>query len=248
MASVFAVVILVMTVFSLWYRRRLGVGPMVPVLCFVLTVVLSVVGINTPDVVHPVVTAINLTGGMLLAVLLLHLLMLQQGNVAKPVKGNDRILTLVGVWLLVVVIASGSWVSGNFAAGQCDGLLACTYPFEAQLGEAFDLSRSLQIQDGRIVVDENQAMIAYTHQWLAIVSAIYVLVVAGLIFARRGSGRVRNTAVLTAGITFGLMLLGVLEVGAPNLFTASVHNALSLVLLLAMIYLYNCLSQKSEDD
>lgn len=247
MASAFAVVILVMTVYSLWYRSRLGVSPVIPVFCFVLTVVLSIVGINTPDIAHPVVTGINLTGGMVLAALLLHLLLLQQGPGA-PGHGSGRVITLVGVWFLVLVVASGSWVSGNFAAGQFHGLLACTYPFEAEAGDAFDLSRELEIVDGRIIVDESQAMIAYAHQWLALWATAIVVVIAGTVLVKVHAGRARVVAVTAAVLVLVLTLLGIMEAGAPSLLTASLHNTLALALLLVLIYLYNQLSEMSPND
>lgn len=243
MASAFAVVVLVMTTVSLWYRSRLGVSPLLPVTCFALTVALSIVGIKTPDVVHPVVTAINLTGGMLLAALLWQLMTVQrEGRATRSPRGMFAWLSLASVVAVLLVIASGSWVSGNFAVTACDGILACSSMGQASFAAAFDPGRELAIEAGRMVLGAEQALIGFVHHGLAIV--LFVLVIAAAVAGWR---KARPVAITSSVLAVLLMISGLVETAAPSIPSANLHNFLSLVLMLTLIHQYNRSTRESHD-
>lgn len=245
MASGFALVVMVMTIVVLWYRQRIGINPVVPVICFILTLILSAVGVNTPDVLHPVVTGINLTGGMVLAALLWHFVLTQRQTIANAVPA-DTIgwLTAAAITIVLLTIASGSWVSGNFASGACEGLLDCGSMDRADARSAFDPARELSMAEGRLILGADQALIAWVHHWLALVSALVVSGVVAMLVLNRGFDIVSVTLLILTG---ALILLGVMEAGRPSVLSASAHNLLSLMLLLTLVYQFNRFKLTDEE-
>lgn len=244
MASGFMLVVMVMAIVSLWYRGRLGVSPILSVLCLIMALILAAVGLNTPDVIHPLVTGINLTGGMLMAGLLWYLLLVQRrGNHPQdmPVAnvGNNGIIAWLSggaIVLILLTIASGSWVSANFAAGVCEGLLRCGAIDDASLAEAFNPGRELTLIGSRLILDADQALIAWVHHWLALISAVLVFGLVSMVILSHGADIV---AFVLAGLMAGLIGLGIVETGEPSVLSAWLHNLLSLSLWLMLIYQFN---------
>lgn len=233
MASTFAVVVTVMLVVSLWYRRRLRTGPAIPVVCFLLTALLSIVGINTPDLAHPIVTGINLTGGMLLAALLWHFLLELRRNLpARP--NGPAWATLAVTGCMVLAVASGAWVSGNFAAAGCDGFLSCGSLADAGVRDAFAPGRELAMTNGVLELGVQQAVIAWTHQVVAVLAALAVLAAAIGVLVTRGFEAVTAIPVVLTG---AVIIQGAVQ--SPSVLSASLHNLLSLALLLALVYQYH---------
>lgn len=244
MASGFALIVMVMTIIALWYRRRIDVSPVLPVFCLLLTLMLAVVGLNTPDVIHPVVTGINLTGGMLVAGLLWQLVLIQRRggraklNRAESARYEAVIDSLTGGAIIIVLltIASGSWVSANFASGACDGLFSCGAMDGASIAEAFDPDRELTMVGSRLILDANQALITWVHQWLALLSALLVVGLTAMIILKRGADFV---AFMLTGLTAALILIGIIDTSQPSVLSAWLHNLLSLSLWLMLIYQFN---------
>lgn len=235
MASAFAVVVTVMLVVSLWYRRRLRTRPAIPLVCFLLTALLSIVGISTPDLVHPIVTGINLTGGMLLAALLWHFLLELRREVPAPRLPSGTgwaILAVIGC--MVLAVASGAWVSGNFAAAGCEGFLSCGPLADAGMGDAFAPGRELAMTGGVLELGAAQAVIAWAHQLVAVLVALAVLAAAIGVFVTRGFEIVTAISVVLTG---AVILQGAVQ--SPSVPSASLHNFLSLALLLVLVYQYN---------
>lgn len=240
MASVFGLVVMVMTIVALWYRKH---HPALPVICLMLTLILAVVGMNTPDLLHPIVTAINLTGGMLLAALLWQWVLIQRRDSAASPNARSTTdekaigwLTVGAIVLVLLTIASGSWVSGNFAAGACEGLFNCGSMDRADAAAAFDVNRELTMAEGRLIIGADQALIGWVHHWLALASALLVSGLVAMILLKHGFEVV---AVSLALLLAALILLGIVEGGSPSILSASLHNFLSLILLLMLVYQFN---------
>jgi cytochrome c oxidase assembly protein subunit 15 len=246
MASAFGFVAMLLFILNLWYRKQLGIKPTLSAICFVLTMLLAMVGMITPDIFHPVVTFINLTAGMLttavLWLLVLRLNSLRVGNlgVIKP-EGLQRNTSsswigLINVWLVIAVIASGAWVSANFASGACTNIFGCGLGNSDVLVDAFDLSREIQIADGVLVINDTQSTISATHQLLPMV--LLVLLAFG---SYKNYKAAPITSVLIIVIAVGLMFLGLVDSGMiaegnPTLLRAWLHNFYSMLLLLVVIY------------
>lgn len=231
MASVFGIVVLLMMIVTLWYRRRFPVGPLWPTVAFAITMILSVVGMSTPDIHRPVVTAINLAGGMVLAAALFHLALLQR-RTEDTSWTLPAGLSVAALCATIALVFTGSWVSGSFAAASCDGFLNCPGYAAGSLREAFDTGRELSIIDGRLEMDAHQPVILLTHQVLATATVALVMVAAGVALAQRGISAAACAAPILA---IALFLLALWEGSRPSLATANLHNLFSLLLLMALV-------------
>jgi heme a synthase len=246
MASTFGFVAMLLVILNLWYRKQLGIKPTLSVICFVLTMLLAMVGMVTPDIFHPVVTFINLTAGMLttavlwLLVLRINSLRVNSQDATEPGSSESEFplswLGSVNVWLVIIVIASGAWMSANFASGACINIFECGLGTNDVLIDAFDLFREIEVTDGVLIIDDVQPTVSATH---------YLLPVLLLILLALGSYKNYKiapiTSVLIIVISAALMILGLadsglLAQGKPTLLRAWLHNFYSLLLLLVVIY------------
>ena len=220
MASVFGILAVFMLILAWRYRAIIPVR-ITPTLVFVLTLILTFVGMQTPDIAHPIVMLTNLTGGMGLSALLLwQLLQLKQ----KTLPDAFSVLFLTACFL---AIASGAWVSANFAAGACPSPLTCVSSVSP---EAFNPFRELHLENGELQITEAQPLILAGH-YLAAGLLVLIAVTHTIIRFRRG----KKIALSPLVLIFLLTLFGLVEHlvrGAP---AAAFHNFLALTMLLAII-------------
>jgi heme a synthase len=234
-ASVFGLIILVMAVVTLWYRRRFVVGPGWPMIALIVTIVLALVGMNTPNVHRPLIALTNLAGGMVLAAVLYHLVLIQ---LRPPTQGrNAATLTSVGALVVtLIVIASGAWVSGTFATGSCNAALSCDRPPLHDIIDAFDPMRELLIENNNVEPQPADAWTLYLHQALAPLVAFFILGCLSAVGITRGFAPWMLVAPLAI---LAMLLLTLMEWSRPAVLTATLHNALALTLLLALVYQLN---------
>ena len=218
-ASVFGVVAIVLCVVSAWYRKSLDIGPMIPGAVLLLTVVLAIVGMNTPDVLHPIIATLNISGGMLLTAMLYDLYM---SNNKPNVRRNKWLLATAAVVYLTIV--SGAWVSANFVG--CQG----NCPMTGDPAHAFHPDRELNIdQFGHIIADGQDGIIMAVHVWLSIVVAMVIIILAYQAFPVRS----QDTAIYL--IILGcLMIPGFVSISSVH--AAHLHNFFSLLLLLRLVH------------
>ena len=231
MASTFAIVATLLMLTSIWYRQQIHIRPTLAILCFALTILLALVGINTPNILLPAITLVNLTGGMLTTGIVWLLVLQLRNPPANSPMTPRRWLNLANIGLVTIVIASGAWVSGNFAAGTCAGFLGCGPLSVEQIADAFNINRELVESDGRLLFSDVRPSIEWGHHFLAILLCISLIVSATLNYENTG-----KTAISTLTIAIGLVALGILE--EPTLLSAWIHNFWSLLLLLAVVYQY----------
>lgn len=218
-ASVFGIVAIVLCVVSVWYRKRLDFGAVIPGAVLLLTVVLAIVGMNTPDVLHPIIATLNISGGMLLTAMLYDLYM--SGDRPKVRRNKWLLVTAAVVYLTII---SGAWVSANFVGCQDE----C--PMAGDPAQAFHPDRELNIdQFGHIVADGQGGIIMGVHVWLSIVVATVIIVLAYQAFPVRP----QDTAIYL--IILGcLMIPGIVSISSVH--AAHLHNFFSLLLLLRLVH------------
>ncbi len=217
-ASAFGLIAVLLAV-SAWWFRATGGRPALTTLILATTLVLAWVGLRTPDVLHPIVTLTNLSGGVSLAALLYAYVLGATQKLQHPVN-------LVVAVIVFAVIVSGAWASGNFAVAVCDGFLNCATNGNPAL--AFDPMRTLQSVDGVIQPGAESALILHAHHLLSMAATAGVLLVSAHAW-RNGSDWL--PAFYTCAALVGhVMLLGI---ASPE--SATTHNLLALVLLLALI-------------
>jgi heme A synthase len=221
LASTFGLLVLFQFSVAVWYRKTQATGLLLPTVILALTIVLAVVGMNTPDILHPIITLVNLAGGMTLsACLYWYLLGFYPASTGKPI----TLITLISVSLAIL---SGAWVSGNFAAGACETV--CSW--QGNLGAAFDPGRTLDLTDEGLRIDHQQQIILLAHQLLAFISFALLIFVAALL-------RPFTRSALLLGATFGFGAIIVSEHFGQSVWLASTHNGLALIIPLLLIHQY----------
>ncbi len=232
-ASTLGIVATLLMIVSLWYRRIIHITPTLPLMCFTLTILLALVGLNTPDILHPVITLMNLTGGMLTTAVAWLLVLHLQKNMGKQFNAPRDWLNLANIWLVIIAIASGAWVSGNFASGACESYLSCDSLSPEQLRDAFNINRELRESGGQLIFGDTQPTIEWGHHLLTLLVCFSLIVSSLLNFASA-----RAPVITILGIAASLMLLGIFQTGQPSLLSAWIHNFWSVLLLLAVVYQY----------
>lgn len=232
-ASAFGLLVLILMVVSLWYRKSNPAGVLESVLAFLLTFILAVVGMNTPNVETPLVSFTNIAGGMLLsAILYLWIQKLRQPKLHFW-RGNP--ILIVSVLSVILAIMSGAWVSSNFAALACESAFQCSGLSDASFSQAFSFTRHLEISNGQLLADGHASLIGFVHHFLALVM---VLVFAYFAYLKMKAG----DAVLSLGmpIIIGCILIiqGFSGWVVGPLSIAVSHNVLSVILLLSVLSLF----------
>ncbi len=233
MASSFGILAILLVLLSIWYRRDIRTSPLLAITCFILTVILAVVGMATPDLLHPVITFTNLTAGMMtIAVLWLLVLRLQSPGIAQP-----NLHGLANIFLVIAVIGSGAWVSANYATSACHGLMNCGPVSLEEYSSAFNPGRELQLIGTSIVPGEAASIIGLTHRLM-----VLLLMTSLAVIAYRHYRAPRSMSGETSFVILFLMMIivvtSVIEGGKPSLLSAWLHNFWSTLLLLAMVFHY----------
>ncbi|MFN2329846.1 MAG: heme A synthase [Chromatocurvus sp.] len=238
-ASLLGVVVLVITLMALRGRRPRGVGVLVPLLVFALTVFLSVLGYSTPSPDLPAVTLGNLGGGMAMLALLWWMGQRAVETVEPDSPPGLRIWTLSALVLLIVQIGLGAWSSANFAGPSCPELPGCGGDWQSleNLRQGFDLTTRLAIDEsGRVITGTVQQGLHMVHRLGALVTLVFLIAVA--VRTMTADARFRVTA-----ITIMVLLLIQVGVGVSAvlsdlpLLLVTTHNALAALLLLALVNL-----------
>lgn len=246
MASAFGLVAILLMVLSIWYRKVVRTPMTLAIICFILTVILALVGMNTPDLLHPVVTLTNLTAGMATTAVLWLLVLQIQTPLMKGEPAGLYLLNLINIYLVIMVIASGAWISANFASGACAGFLDCGVMSGEIFQDALNPMREIQLVGDELFLGDVQSTIEWFHHLAA------VLLCASLALSCYKNSSYKNfaasnlTTLVIIGLTIGLVIAGTLESGVglgtesrqPTLLSAWIHNFWSMLLLLAVVYQY----------
>ena len=188
----------------------------------------------------PIVVMAHLLGGLLTFSLLVWIawratdIPIFIANAAKL-----RRLLIVGIVLLGVQIALGGWTSANYAA------LACGTDFPKCAGqwwpphdfrEGFVLWRGIGVDyEGGILDNAARVAIQLAHRLMALVVAVYLLVLSARLL--------RNPGLRGWGVLLGLLVLVQVGLGIANvvmslpLHLAVVHNAGATALLFVLVTL-----------
>lgn len=234
-ASIFGILIMLVFMISFWQRRARWISSAL----LLLTVILALVGLKTPDPAHPIVTTTNLCGGMLLSALLYGHLRVITG--AMVVRGTLRYLVTLGGGLVFVAVLSGAWVTANFAAGSCKSFLNCSHEdlISERAGDrtrpqiGFTENAALAFDPGRqispVIGTDQNPLIVLTHKLASLVAVLALLMLLTLEFRR-------DRRILASA--YGVALVGLLSPALWPIETpgaALIHNTLSLGVLLMLV-------------
>lgn len=244
--------LLVMTVTYMAFRRRgtIGTGLAVPLLAFALIIFLSILGFNTPTWQIPAVALGNLTGGMALAALLWWMsLRWIAGNITtSAAEILFRPWVLLGLVIVSLQIALGSWVSANFAAAVCPELFTCKgdWASMSSLAQGLDITRRIAMNDAeRIIFDSTQPALNMAHRIGAILTLLYIGVMA--IKTSRLHHRLHVISFFILVLLVAQVGLGVTSVlNEMPLLLVTAHNAVAALLLLTVVNLLHLLTPTSN--
>jgi cytochrome c oxidase assembly protein subunit 15 len=203
-----------------------------------LTVFLAWLGIYSEGLHSPAVVMGNLGGGFAMLGLFGWLVFDDKAAAA----GSSRYLR---VWITAAIIVLGLQIllggltSANFAASACPTLPLCHGEWlpGADLLQALDLSRSLQINDqGLVIGGEERAAIHMLHRIFALLTVATVLVV-GYQAIRAGTA-LRSIGVFVCLVVVVEMLIGITVIQSNIAISVAVsHNWLAGLLLLGLLRL-----------
>lgn len=215
-------------------RKELRQSPLLPTLLVGLMVFMAVFGIWAfSHLPRPVIVLVHLAGGIAMLMLLTWITLRQMAPPAdlNPATAQKwRGLAWVGIVLTLAEIMLGGWVSSNFAALACSEFPLC----QGALLPPMDFSYSLD-QSGTPLSAERLTAINWMHRAGALLTIVYL---GWLSF---GVMRVKGLR------SIGLAILGLIvlqpALGAANvllalpLLVAVLHNAVAMLLLVALVIL-----------
>ena len=194
----------------------------------------------------PVVVMGHLLGGLLTFSLLTWMAWRATNWPIRLVEADSlRRWVIAGIALLGVQIALGGWVSANYAALSCgagswssDNFPKCVGQWwpPHDFGEGFVLWRGIGVDyEGGVLDGASRIAIQLTHRAMAVVVALYVLVLALRLFRTPG---MRGWALTLIVLIAAQVTLGILNVRLNlPLPVAVAHNAGAVLLLFTMVSL-----------
>lgn len=226
LAMTVGALILVLTLASWAWRRRLPLSPWWASATLAWVIVQGLFGMLTVTLkLSPVIVTLHLLGGLLL----LALLVMQH----EALRGRSlhwppaALWLLVGVFVLVVLqIALGAWVSSNYAVLACSGFPQCNGSWwpAMDFGHGFTLQRELgRAGDGSFLPFEALVAIHMSHRVFALLAGAALLALAHLLWHRLGQ---RRAAMAVLALTLWQVASGLSNVvlGWP-LLAALAHSA-----------------------
>ena len=214
-----------------------------PLLLMVLVVFQALLGMWTVTLkLLPIVVMGHLLGGILIFSSLASL-RLQLSPKFHHALGRWRLAIGIALVLVFCQIALGGWVSANYAGISCVGFPQCNGQWLPTLyfAKGFNLFSPVgENYQGGLLENSIRVTIQYIHRIGAVLTASYLLVLAGLLLKKVLNCRVR---ILTIGIIILVLLqfcVGVINVLYRLPLTAAVaHNGLAALLMASVLMLFS---------
>ncbi|HYA20413.1 MAG TPA: COX15/CtaA family protein [Burkholderiales bacterium] len=241
LAGTLGLLIFAIAVYALRKRAEFRQSTMLPMFLAGLVVLQALLGRWTVTLLlKPVVVSLHLLGGMATLALLCWFLLQQDapqfGDTAKI--SALRFWGWLGLLLLVMQIALGGWVSGNYAGLACGGFPLCDGSWVPEMdfagGFRFLGDQGTIAKDGPLSSAALTA-IQWTHRFGALIVLCYLASLAIVLVRVK---RLQKYAVLLLAVLFLQIGLGIgnvlLSLPLP---LAVAHNAVAALLLVVMVML-----------
>jgi heme a synthase len=191
----------------------------------------------------PLVVMGHLLGGMTITALLWWLTLATgiQSSSPQPSELKFRPWVVLGLAIVFLQIFLGGWTSANYASiicpefPYCQGHLFPTMDFQ----QAFNfLSPIGQNYQGGVLGTTARVTIQMTHRYGAFITVAYIGSLAWYLLFSKNTNSLKNTAGMILLILLTQFTLGILNIETSlSLSIAVMHNAVALLLLLAMVTL-----------
>lgn len=248
--AVGSVAVTMLTLAYLGFRR--GVSPALPfkLPAFILAFIIlqGLFGMWTVTLkLWPQVVTSHLLGGFT-TFSLLWLLTLRLNNSHWQLTSTQwQSLTAFRRWAfigLVVVfcqVALGGWTTSNYAAVACPDLPTCQNQWlpEMDFSQGFNITQSIGPNYlGGTMDNEARIAIHFSHRIGAIITTIYLLVLAGMLFRRIATPQSQNMAMVILAVLAAQVALGLGNIifNFP-VFVAVAHNLVGALLMVTLVTL-----------
>jgi cytochrome c oxidase assembly protein subunit 15 len=245
-ASTLGVIIAILAVWAVRFRRDHGQPVMPAVAAFVIVCLQGTLGALTVTLLlKPLIVTAHLLGGLSTLGLLCWLSLTPEMRQLTQSEAALRKYALVGLAALVLQLALGGWTSTNYAAVACPDFPTCRHSWWPPMDfrDAFVLWRGLDINfEGGVLAGPARTAIHFTHRLGALAAGSLLIGLGVLTWARSGGPRLRSAGallVLAVALQIGV---GVATVhwGIP-LPLATLHNAGAAFLVVSFVNLLRAL-------
>lgn len=245
-AGTLVLVITILLVWAVRYRKDRDQPLIPPALLFVVVCLQGVLGALTVTLLlKPLIVTAHLFGGLTTLALLWWLSLDPE---RRQLSGREAVLrkyVLAGLAALIVQIALGGWTSSNYAAVACPDFPTCQRSWWPQMDfrDAFVLWRGLDIDyEGGVLANPARMAIHFTHRLGALIAGSILVGVGVLVAIKAESRRLAAAGGLLVLAVLLQISLGVATVhfGVP-LSVATLHNAGAAFLVISIVWLLRAL-------
>jgi cytochrome c oxidase assembly protein subunit 15 len=245
-AGTLVLVITILLVWAVRYRRDRDQPLIPPALLFVVVCLQGALGALTVTLLlKPLIVTAHLFGGLTTLGLLWWLALEPERRQLPAREAGLRKYAFVGLAALIVQIALGGWTSSNYAAVACPDLPTCQHSWWPRMDfrDAFVLWRGLDIDyEGGVLAHPARVAIHFTHRLGALVAGSILLGVGVLVATSADSRRLTAAGALLVLAVLLQISLGVATVHwAVPLGLATLHNAGAALLVISMVWLLRAL-------
>jgi heme a synthase len=245
-ATTLGVVITLLLIWAVRFRRDRDQPLIAPALLFVVVCVQGALGALTVTLLlKPLIVTAHLLGGLTTLALLWWLSRAPETRQLTAPETALRKYALVGLAALIVQIALGGWTSTNYAAVACPDFPTCQHSWWPPMDyrNAFVLWRGLDINyEGGVLTNPARIAIHFTHRLGALVAGSILLTLGVMTALRAKSPRLKLAGRLLVLAVALQILIGVATVhwGVP-LPLATLHNGGAAFLVISLATLLRAL-------
>lgn len=236
---------------SLIYKRREHRFGFLPLLVLFLLIFQAGLGMWTVTLkLLPVVVMGHLLGGMLIVACLARLFIAM-----SDLKGEDltvwRPWFRLGFFIVLLQIALGGWLTSNYAGIGCVGFPKCNGLWlpDLHLAKGFNLFSMPGVNyQGGLLENDVRMTIAFIHRVGAVLTATYLLTLAGLVLLKLRGKYIRRAAGIMAALLVLQFLLGIINVlYLLPLPVAVAHNGVAALLLATVFSVLHFTRRKNNE-
>lgn len=247
-ASKLGLLIMLLALGSLWLKFRnkpeFQQWGVFPAILFVLVCIQGLLGMWTVTMkLYPPTVVAHLYGGFLMFSLLAILLvkvMQWTPAVKDQALHSLRWLCLASLFLLVIQIGLGGWMSANYAALVCTDLPVCESGWSSKIsiGEAFSAPYDANIDyEFGLLSHDARVTIHVAHRLMAMLFSVALLLLVYRLFKSSTQGYTRKLTLLLLSLWGIQVLLGVANVVfSLPIAIATAHNGVGALLFAVSLY------------
>ena len=198
----------------------------------------------------PVVVMAHLLGGILI-VACLSRFRLQISDLGGEELPQWRPWVRIAVLIIFFQIALGGWVSSNYAGIACIGFPQCNgfWVPHLYLAKAFNFFASIGANyQGGLLDNEVRVTIQFVHRLGAVVTALYLLFLSGVILIKNSSSLLKRSALITIALVIIQFSLGIMNViYLLPIEVAVAHNGIAALLLAQVVCMLHFLRKGQTD-